>query len=194
MNEKLRAFLLLPPSFALIGALVAAPHVVHVFDERTATVATVAQIAQGKLTSRNVSVTALVLAHRGLRQVITTEKSQASPRVSFFMPIADPGGEEGPTLVVVQTFRNEVTDAAQHPEIPLRLEGTVRDVLWEGLESDVAKDLAKQHPLSPDVKLLELRGTGSADDKLWAYGAPLVGFILGLFAASKFGQEKAVPA
>lgn len=191
MNEKLRAFLLLPPSFALAGALVAAPHLVHALDKGS-TVATVAEIAQGKLSSRNVSVTALVLADRGLRQVITKEKSQTSPQVSFFMPIADPGGEQGPTLVVVQTFRNEVFDAAEHPEIPIRLEGTVRDVLWEGLDGDVKKDLATQHALSPDVKLLEIHGTGNVDDRLWAYGAPLAGLILGLFAASSASQKKPV--
>ena len=30
MNEKLRAFLLRPPGLALLGALIAAPHLVHV--------------------------------------------------------------------------------------------------------------------------------------------------------------------
>ena len=185
VNERVRAFLLMPPAFALLGALIAAPHVVHVLDDRS-TVATVAEIAAGTLPSRNVTITALVLADRGLKETVTKEKSQTSPRVSFYMPIADPGGAQGPTQVVVHTFHFEVFDAAEHPDVPLTLEGTVRDVLWEGLDGDVKKDLAAQHPLSPDVKLLELRGTANADDKLWTFGAPLAGLLLGLLVASNF--------
>lgn len=183
MNEKLKAFLTVPPGLALVGALIAAPEIVHALDKGR-TPATVAQIAQGKLPSRNVDVTALVLANRGAQQVITRAKSQNSPQVSFFMPIADEGVADGPTLVVVHSFYNEVTDAAEHPDEPLRLEGTVRDVLWEGLEGDVKDQLEALHPLSPDVKLLELGRTQHAGDALWAYGAPLAGLLLGLLYAS----------
>ena len=98
------------------------------------------------------------------------------------MPIADPGAADGPTQVVVHTFNEEVFDAAEHPDRPLQLQGTVRDVLWEGLEGAVKKNLAAQHPLSPEVKLLELHGVANADDKLWTYGAAPAGFIFGLLA------------
>lgn len=192
MNERLRAFLLLPPGLALLGLALAGPHVVHALDDRS-TVATVADIAAGKLTSRNVKVTALVFADRGLRETVTKQKSQTSPKVSFYMPIADVGGGAGPTQVVVHTFHNEVFDAAERPDVPAEFEGTVRDVLWEGLGSEVKRDLEGLHPLSADVKLLELRGTGNADDKLWTYGAPLLGLILGLFLAAQGKPPKPAP-
>ena len=59
-------------------------------------------------------------------------------------------------------------------------------MLWEGLSSEVKHELEALHPLSPEVKMLEMRGISNADDKLWAYGAPLAGLILGLLAASNF--------
>ncbi len=95
MNEKLRAFLLLPPGPALLGALIAAPHHVHVLD--------------------------------------------------------------GPAV-----------EAAEHPDRPLQFEGMVRDVLWEGLDRDVKEELVAIYPLDAPVKLLELRGVGTASDRLWA--------------------------
>ena len=183
MNEKLRAFLLLPPGLALLGALLAAPHLVHVLDGPPVD-ATVAQIAEGRLPSRNVRVTALVMFDRGLSYTLTRKNSQRTPEISFFMPMADPGSEQAPSRLVAQTFHNEVFDAAEHPGEPLEFEGTVRDVLWEGLDSDVKEELASLHPLDPHVKLLELRGVGNASDRLWSYGAPLAGFLIGLMVAS----------
>ncbi|MDP2274881.1 MAG: hypothetical protein Q8K32_29335 [Archangium sp.] len=183
MNQKLRAFLLLPPSLALVGALIAAPHLVHALDG-PAVEATVAQIAEGRLPSRNVTVTAKVMADRGLRYTLTKKNSQTSPKVSFFMPMVDPGNEEAPTQLVAQTFHNEVFDAAEHPDEPLQFEGTVRDVLWEGLDSEVKEALESIHPLDPHVRLLELRGVGTASDRLWGFGAPLAGFLLGLLVAA----------
>ena len=188
MNEKVRAFLLIPPALALIGAVIAAPQIVHVMDSGS-TVATVAEIASGKLTSRNVTVTAFAFPMRGLRQVVTNKKSQNEPAVSFFMPIADQPGEASPSLVIVESFRNEVSDAAERPDVPQQYEGTVRDVLWEGLDSAVKRDLETVHPLSPQVKLLRLRGGRDFGDFAWAYGLPLMGFFLGLLAASNFKPQ-----
>ena len=191
MNERIKAFLLIPPGLALLGALIAAPQIVHLLD-RGSTQATVAQIAAGTLSSRNVTVTALAFADRGIKEVVTKQKSQTSPKVSFFMPIADPGTDPEGTLVVVQSYYNEVTDAAERPDMPIQLAGTVRDVLWEGLDGDMKKSLAAIHPLSPNVKLLDLARTGRFDDTLWGYGGPLVGLILGLFIAQ--GVKPKAPA
>lgn len=192
MNEKLRTFLLLPSGLALLGALIAAPHIVHVLDGPAVT-ATVAQVAEGKLPSRNVIVTARVIADRGLRYTVTKKNSQVSPQTSFFMPMADPGSEQQPSLLVAQTFHNEVFEAAEHPDRPLQFQGTVRDVLWEGLDSDVKEALEALHPLDPHVKLLELRGVGTATDWLWAYGAPLAGLFLGLLMASNVKPREKKP-
>lgn len=180
MNEKLRAFLLLPPGFALVGALIAAPQVVHLLDDGSA-VGTVGQIARGELPTRKVTVSALVLAERGVRMEVKEKDKET--KVSFFMPICDPGSEAEPTQLVVHTFHNEVFDAVERPDLPMQFEGTVRDVLWEGLDGETKELLAAAHPLSPDVKLLELRGSASPD-WLWGFGAPLLGLILGLLAAS----------
>lgn len=181
MNEKLRAFLMLPPSFALIGAILVAPHIVHVLDSGSA-VGTVGQIARGELPSRNVKVSALVLAERGVR--LEVREKDKETKVSFFMPISDQGEQDAPTQVVVHTFHNEVFDAVERPDVPIEFEGTVRDVLWEGVDSETKELLAQSHPLSPNVKLLELKGTSNADDWLFGYGAPIAGLILGLLAAS----------
>ena len=186
MNEKLRAFLLYPPAFALVGALIAAPHIVHVLDRGSAT-GTVAQIARGELPSRNVSVTGKVLAARGVRMEVKEKDKET--KVSFFMPISDPGDEASPTQVVVHTYYNEVFDAVARPDEPMQFEGTVRDVLWEGLDSETKELLAEAHPLSPDVKLLELRGSQSGE-WLWGYGAPLLGLIVWLLAASGTQAQK----
>lgn len=86
VNGKLLLFLTVPPGFALVGALIAAPK----------------------------------------------EKSQTSPEISFYTPLSEPGGEDGPTQVVLLSYANEVTDAAERPGEPMELEGTVRDALWEG--------------------------------------------------------------
>jgi hypothetical protein len=191
VNAKLRAFLLFPPGLALLGALVAAPHIVHVLDTGSGT-ATVAQVAAGTLPTRNVTVTALARVDRGLR--LSDRKSRSlEEKTSFFMPLSDPGAADGPTLVVVHTFYNEIFDAAERPDEPLQLEGTVRDVLWEGLESEVKEELAALHPLSPQVKLLELRGVPNGTDRLWSYGAPLFGLIIGLFLAANAGAPKQPP-
>lgn len=192
MNEKLKSFLLIPPGLALLGALIAAPQIVHLMD-RGSTQATVAQIAAGTLSSRNVTVTALAFSERGMSEVVTKKNSQASPKVSFFMPIADPGTDPEGTLVVVQAYYDEVTDAAERPDVPLQLEGTVRDVLWEGLDGDMKESLSAIHPLSSNVKLLDLARSGKFDDTLWGYGAPLLGLILGLFIANGM-KPKARPS
>lgn len=191
MNERLRTFLFVSLGFGAVGAVLGAPHALHLLDRGSAT-ATVAEVAAGKLGSRNVTVTAMVFADRGLREVVTKQKSQTSPKVSFYMPIADPGAADGPTQVVVHTWRDEVFDAAEHPERPAEFKGTVRDVLWEGLDGDVKKDLAALHPLADDVKLLELESTGQVDDVLWGVGAPVAGLLLGLLAASNALKEKQV--
>lgn len=170
-----------PPGFALLGALVAAPHIVHVLDRGSAT-GTVGQISRGELPSRNVTVNALVHADRGIRLEVK-EKDKAA-KVSFFMPVCDPGGDQEPTQLVVHTYYNEVFDAAERPDEPMQFEGTVRDVLWEGLDGETKEMLAEAHPLAPNVKLLELRGTSNADDWLWGYGLPIAGLIFGLLAAS----------
>ena len=183
VNARVKAFLALPLLFALAGVLVALPQVVHTLDTGHADV-TVQAIAEGPLPSRNVSVTALTFADRGLRQTLTRDKSQVGPQVSFFMPIADRGFEAAPTRVVAQTFSNEVFDAAERPDEPIRFEGVVRDVLWEGLSGDVKRDLGALHPVARGAKLLEVRGPGTASDRLWAVGAPLLGLIIGLFAAA----------
>ncbi len=183
MNERVRTFLFVTLGFTAVGALLGAPHVLHLLD-RGRVPATVAQLAAGKLPSRNVTVTAMVFADRGLREVVTKQNSQTSPRTSFYMPIADPGAADGPTQVVVHTWHDEVFDAAEHPERPIELEGTVRDVLWEGLDGEVKEDLAALHPLAGDVKLLELESSGHVDDLLWGVGAPLAGLLLGLLAGS----------
>jgi hypothetical protein len=182
VNERLRAFLLYPPLFALVGAAVAGPHVVHVLDRGSA-MGTVGQVARGELPSRNVMVSGLVLAERGVRMEEVGQKNQGT-KVSFFMPVLDPGTEAEPTQLVVHTHYNEVFDALERPDLPMQFEGTVRDVLWEGLDTETKELLAAAHPLSPDVKLLELKGTQKFDDVLWGYGAPLAGLILGLLAAS----------
>ncbi len=189
MNERVRAFLMFPPAMVALGALIAAPQIVHVLDTGS-TVATVEEIAAGKLSSRHVTVTAFGLPMRGLRQTVTEKKKEGNPTVSFFMPIADRNGEQGPTQVVVLSFRNEVTDAAEHPDRPLQFEGVVRDVLWEGLGSAVKRDLAAVHPLAPNAKLLELNAGGNFGDSLWAWGAPLAGLLFGLLAASNTKPKK----
>ncbi len=182
--------MMFPPGFALIGALVAAPHVVHVLDRGSAT-GTVGQIARGELPSRNVIVTALVHADRGVRLAVQ-EKDRREAKVSFFMPISDQGSAQEPTQLVVHSYYNEVFDALDHPDEPMQFEGTVRDVLWEGLDGETKEQLAEAHPLAPNVKLLELRGTSNVDDWLWGYGAPLAGLIFGLLAAS--GTQPKPPA
>ena len=63
MNERVRAFLLIPPAFALGGALIAAPQIVHARDSG-ATVATVEEIGLGKISSRNITVTAFAFKAR----------------------------------------------------------------------------------------------------------------------------------
>jgi hypothetical protein len=189
VNEKLRAFLMFPPGFALLGALVAAPHIVHLLDRGSAT-GTVGQIARGELPSRNVTVNALVHADRGVRLAVQEKDKEA--KVSFFMPICDQGSDQEPTQLVVHSYYNEVFDAVERPDEPMRFEGTVRDVLWEGLDSETKELLAEAHPLAPNVKLLELSGTSRVDDWLWGYGAPMAGLLFGLLAAS--GTQAKPPA
>ena len=190
MIAKLRTFLVAGLGMAAAGALIAAPQLWHFLD-RGGTAATVAEISAGKLSSRNVTVRALVLADRGLREIVTKKDSQTSPRVSFYMPISDPGAPDGPTQVVVHTWSNEVFEAVEHPERPMEFRGTVRDVLWEGMSSEVEKDLGEVHPLAKGVKLLELESSGHFEDLAWGVGAPLAGLLLGLLAASTAHKQQA---
>lgn len=190
MIAKLRTYLVAGLGMAAAGAVIAAPHLWHFLD-RGATAATVAEIAAGKLSSRNVTVRALVLADRGLREMVTKKDSQTSPKVSFYMPISDPGAADGPTQVVVHTWSNEVFDAVANPQQPMQFKGTVRDVLWEGMPSEIETDLADVHPLAKGVKLLELESSGHFDDLAWGVGAPLAGLVLGLLAASNALKQKA---
>ena len=73
----------------------------------------------------------------------------------------------------------------------MEFRGTVRDVLWEGMSSEVEKDLGEVHPLAKGVKLLELESSGHFDDLAWGVGAPLAGLLLGLLAASTAHKQQA---
>lgn len=185
MNKHL-GFVVFPLLGAAVGALVVAPQLVHMRDGRQPATVTVQDVLAGTSPSREVELQAVGLPDRGLKETITTtSKSGTKTEVSFYMPLIDPAASPNePTQLVLYSSRNELFDAIEAPNRPLLLQGTVRDVLWEGLPSDVRRDLEKLHPVAPTVKLLD---THPGLDHLAAYGGPLLGLVLGLFLASKRG-------
>lgn len=188
MKRQLLAFLTLPLAGLAVGALVGLPQLVHMFDEHQRAEVSVEQIAAGTIPSRNVSVSALLRGADGVREDMTPgEDSQASPTRDFYLPIITPGSDPAaPYVVIVKTHGLEIFEAFEHPETPVMLEGRVRNVAWEGVGREVRTLLASAHPIADQLVLLEMT---PGSDAPAGYGFPLLGLIIGLFAAAQVGKK-----
>lgn len=179
-----------------IGALVVLPNVVHVLDHGTASISADAA-DPASLTSRNVQLTGFPHLEVAVRQTVTREDSQSSPEISMYYPVVGQGWAPGqPVRFVAQAWGYDLNEAigATGEGRPVTHVGTVRDVLWEGMPSDVPRLFEEQGvTLAPDAVLVELRGAHSTSDRLRAYGAPLLGLLLGLIVAGQLKREQSGP-
>lgn len=195
MNPLVR-FVALPLGLALLGALIVAPNVVHVLDRGQADVAADAPDLAA-LPSRNVRLTGYPHLEVAVRQTVTRKDSQSTPEISMYYPVVPQGWAPGqPVHFVAQAWGFDLNEAigATGDGKPVTAVGTVRNVLWEGLPSDVPRLFEEQGvPLAPDAVLVELAGAHSTSDGLRAYGAPLLGLLLGLIAASQAKRERPSP-
>lgn len=186
----------LPLGLAVLGALVFAPNFVHALDAGAAALSADAPDV-ASLPSRNVSVTGYPRLEVAVRQTVTRENSQNSPEISMYYPVVPQGWDPSqPVHLVVQAWGynlNEAIDATGAAR-PVTQKGRVRDVLWEGLPSDVRRLLTEQGvQVAPDAVLIELDGAYSTSDRLRAYGAPLLGLLLGLVVAFRARREEQPP-
>lgn len=108
----------------------------------------------------------------------------------MYYPVVPQGWQPGqPVHFVVQAWGCDLNEAIGEAK-PVITRGVVRDVLWEGLSSDVQRLLVEQGvPLAPDAVLVELPNAHSTSVRLRAFGVPLLGLLLGLLAASKLERE-----
>ncbi|MBN2494096.1 MAG: hypothetical protein JXR96_05860 [Deltaproteobacteria bacterium] len=174
-------FVALAPVIAMLAvtglvAVLFVPAFIHGLDSGSQTVDVKDCLGECELQTRNLIVRGVVLGDESIQKETTTEGSSAKT-IEYFFPLVSEDWKPGePVHWVIKT--PELTDAeAEKIDPAAGIQVVLRDVWWEGLDSD-AEDYFKNEiklVLAEDLRMVEYQ----ADTALEAgIGLGVVGFTL----------------
>jgi len=159
----------------ILTCSIAYPWLRHAFDKGHAEITVDKLIANHEIGTRNITIEGSVLDAIIQETTTTTYKGSTTKVISTFFPIVGPNWKENdPVKVVLQLGNLSQSQLDELGKYTL-FTGVIRDIWWEGLESDKVDFFAKEfkvkadHPILIEVTNEKLNDQGA----LWVVGGIL---------------------
>lgn len=155
MSERLKVILVTLGLVSAITVVALAPKIIHAFDSGEETV-TVEKLTAGyKPKTRNLIVEGRLQPEYRVERVVTDKRGRTRSRRTY-VPIVPGGWLANDPIHVVYGTKTWITFSLERMAAQPKHKGVLRDVLWEGLPSQVKERFEKLGlKLADDVLLIE---------------------------------------
>jgi len=156
------------------------PMLMHYFDNGFAEVTIEDFLANPNLGTRNLNIEGYLL-DAGLEETTTTtSKGSTTTTKSNFIPMVDSTWAEGDPIKVVLEFGEMTASEYDEALSQIQFTGVIRDIWWEGIDSDNIDFFKKEYNLVFDANPILIEVTNSRHNDgfvIWIWGGTLI-FIL----------------